>query len=63
MGYPIDVVFLDCNNKIIKILHSMPPYKFGPIIKKAQTVLEFPSGLCNKTGTHVGDIIRFSKGG
>jgi uncharacterized membrane protein (UPF0127 family) len=57
MRYPIDVIFLDEDDKILHIIHSMQPYRFSPIVKGAKKVLELPTGICVSTGTSVKDQI------
>ncbi|MBM7855624.1 uncharacterized membrane protein (UPF0127 family) [Desulfohalotomaculum tongense] len=58
MKYPIDVIFLDKENRILKILHSLPPYRFSPLVWNAKMVLELPAGRCRCTGTRVGDLLK-----
>lgn len=42
--FPIDVVFLDKENKVVKIIRSFKPWRFTRIYFKARRVLELPSG-------------------
>lgn len=60
MRYPIDVVFLDHNNRVLKILYSLPPYRIGPMVKGARKALELKAGVVSATGTEIGDQIVFS---
>ncbi|HHX22948.1 MAG: DUF192 domain-containing protein [Tepidanaerobacteraceae bacterium] len=62
MKYPIDVIYFDDENIILHILHSIQPYSFSPIIKKAKGVLELPAGTCISTGSVVGDKIELVYG-
>lgn len=57
MRYPIDVIFLDEDNKILHIMHSIKPYRFSPIVKRAKKVLELPAGTCISTGTAINDQV------
>ncbi len=57
MRYPIDVMFLDEDNKILHIMHSMQPYRFSPIVTGAKKVLELPAGICLSTSTAVNDQV------
>lgn len=43
MSYPIDVVFLDSNLKVLHIIVSLAPWKISPMIKSAYYVLELPA--------------------
>lgn len=42
--FPIDVIFLDRENKIVKILRQFKPWRFSWIYFKAVRVLELPAG-------------------
>ena len=42
--FPIDVIFLNNDFKIIKILRSFKPWRFSWIYFKATKVLELPEG-------------------
>lgn len=44
MKFPIDAVFLDRDNRILKIYRSFSPWKMTPIIWKAHSVLELAAG-------------------
>ncbi|HHV18463.1 MAG TPA: DUF192 domain-containing protein [Thermoanaerobacterales bacterium] len=55
MRYPIDAVFLDGENRVIYILHSIVPYRLSPLIKNAQKVLELPAGRCRRTAIEIGN--------
>lgn len=61
MRYPIDVVFIDKDNVIVKIEESMLPYRIGPIVKQARSVLELKSGKCRKLGIDVCDRIEYTE--
>lgn len=54
MNYPIDVIFLDSKNKIIKI-QTLHPWKISSWILKAQKVLEVPAGFAIKHKLKKGD--------
>ena len=56
MKYAIDVVFLDSQDKIIKIINYMPAGMFSLCIGSSY-VVELPAGTIEATGTVVGDKI------
>ncbi|WP_422444877.1 DUF192 domain-containing protein [Thermoanaerobacterium sp. DL9XJH110] len=60
MRYPIDVIFLDGDNRVLKVAQSIPPFRFGPVVRKAVKALELPAGVCRATGTEIGDVIEFT---
>ena len=57
MGYPIDVLFLDKENRVAHLIHAMPPYRASRFVWRARSVLELPAGTVAKTGTAVGDTL------
>jgi uncharacterized membrane protein (UPF0127 family) len=54
MQFPIDVVFLSADKRVLKIRHSMPPWRLSSCLR-AHSVLELPSGTAAATGTTAGD--------
>ena len=57
MGYPIDVAYVDADGRVIRILHSIRPYRFGPIDIRARYVIEFAAGALQGAATTEGDIV------
>ena len=60
MRFPIDVVFLDNNNVVVKIVHGIKPWRtaMGGGGKKA---LELPAGAAAAAGIESGDLLDFSE--
>lgn len=42
--FPIDVVFLDRDNKVVKVLRNFKPWRFSWIYLSARRALELPAG-------------------
>lgn len=42
--FPIDVLFLDHRNKIVKIIRGFKPWRFSWIYLRSKKVLELPAG-------------------
>lgn len=40
MNFPIDVVFVDKEDRVVHIIHEMQPGKLSPIVAKAKYVIE-----------------------
>lgn len=59
MRFDIDVLFIDKGNKIVYIEHSMKPGRATKMIKGAHSVLELCSGVSEKNGVKIGDILTF----
>ena len=57
--YPIDVLFLNKNKKIVEIKQNFKPFTFHTPQNKAKYVIELPNGTVKRTKTEVGDTIRF----
>jgi hypothetical protein len=55
--FPIDVLFLDKNKKVVDIKKDFKPFSYYSPKAKPQYVIELPVGLLKKTKT--GDIIYF----
>ena len=47
MKFLFDVAFIDENNKVIYIIHSMKPWKCSPVIKKSKYVIETAGDYLN----------------
>ena len=58
--YPIDVLFLDKDKKVVDLKRNLEPFSFFTPEKKAQYVIELPNGASK--GTEIGDCISFGKG-
>lgn len=54
MNYPIDIIFLDSKNKILKI-QTLSPWKISAWLSKAKKVIEVPEGFAKKKKLKIGD--------
>ncbi|MFA5039173.1 MAG: DUF192 domain-containing protein [Candidatus Omnitrophota bacterium] len=57
MKFPIDVLFLDKNMKIVKITPSMGPWRLSGSLRGYQ-VLEIEHGASNNMGISVGNSLK-----
>lgn len=57
MRFPIDVIFIDSNDKIVKIRKEIKPFRATPVYFKSKFVIEFPSGTVEVTNTTESDIL------
>src|SRR6266478_7750871 len=60
MKFPIDVVFLSRNRKILKLRPNMVRGRIA-LNLRAHSVLELPAGTLEATGTSAGDELEFEK--
>jgi len=59
--YPIDVIFLDSEMRIVEIKENFKPFTIYNPKKKARFVIELPKGTIARTKTIVGDLIGYGK--
>jgi uncharacterized membrane protein (UPF0127 family) len=59
MSFPIDVAYLDKTGRVIRLYHSLPPFRVAAIKFKSRSILELPAGTLARTRTEVGDILEF----
>jgi uncharacterized protein len=55
MSFPIDVVYLTRDNKVLHLEQGLVPWRFAPVRMKAASVLELPENTVRATGTTIGD--------
>ncbi|MDO9533910.1 MAG: DUF192 domain-containing protein [Bacillota bacterium] len=58
MQFPIDIAFVDNEDRICHIIKNMRPYKISPCINKSSYIIEAPSGTFTSTSTAVGDKVK-----
>jgi len=56
MRFPIDVVFLDRDRKVVRIVHGLRPWRVAGA-RKAVAALELPSGAAAEAGLEKGDVL------
>ena len=59
MSFPIDVVYVNKKQKVIRADANMVPYRIGPFLAQSEYVLELPVGTIAATATQTGDQLRF----
>lgn len=58
--YPIDVLFLDGNRRVVEIKENFLPFMFYFPREKSRYVIEMASGTVIGSGTSVGDVISWN---
>ena len=56
MRFPIDVVFLDAERRIVSVRPALPPWRLAAE-KGADAVLELAAGECERLGLAEGDVL------
>lgn len=57
MRFPIDVLFLDKENKVVEAISSVKPYRISKIYFNAKSAVELPSGVIKSSSTEKGDYL------
>ncbi|MEH7346313.1 DUF192 domain-containing protein [Bacillus sp. JJ1532] len=57
MRFPIDVVFLDRKNQVVKVVSELKPWRMIPPVHSAHSTLELPVGTIANSNICVGDSI------
>ena len=61
MGFAIDVVYLDSDQRVIHLCHELSPYRIAAIKWKARSVVELPAGTLARTQTSLGDRLELKR--
>ena len=59
MSFSIDALFVDKNNKVVKALGQLSPFRFSKLYWKSKIVVELPCGKLKSTQTQHGDLLQF----
>ena len=60
MRFPIDVVFLDRDRRVVRIVHALEPWRVAGA-RRAVAALELPAGRAAETGLKEGDVLAFEE--
>jgi uncharacterized membrane protein (UPF0127 family) len=60
MKFPIDAVFMDRHNVVVRAREGLPPNRMTGLYVRAASVLELPAGTLAATDTRIGDRIEIS---
>lgn len=55
MRFPIDVVYLDKEARVVKVVRSLKPFRFSGSRRHAHYTLELPVGTIDRSNTSPGD--------
>jgi len=53
--FPLDLIYLDADSRVIHILESFSPFRIAPLIAQAASVLQLPTHTIYSSHTQVGD--------
>ncbi len=57
MRFPIDVVFLDSEGKVLRVYAPLKQWRSSRIVRGAKQTLELPAGTVAASDTRVGDLL------
>ena len=61
MRFPLDIVFVDAQNRVLFMYEGIKPWRLGRIVRGAKSAIELPEGTIAASGTQVGDILSVGK--
>ncbi len=61
MAFSIDVVHLDANSRVLRVVANLRPWRLGPLLRGLRVVIELPAGTTLATGTRQGDAIQLGQ--
>ena len=61
MRMPIDVAFLDRDDRIVRVASAVPPWRIGPVAWRAHRAIELPAGVLAASATAPGDQLTFDR--
>ncbi len=56
MRFAIDVIFLDRDDRVLKLVHSLRPWRFARA-GGTRAVVELPAGTLEQLDIHTGDVV------
>lgn len=60
MLFPIDLIFLSKDRRVVHLEEHFRPFRFSRVSLKATSVLELPTHTIYRSGTRVGDTLEIS---
>ncbi len=61
MRFTFDAAFLDGRGRVLHLVERMRPFRLSRWVPRARAVLELPAGALARSGTRVGDVVRFEQ--
>ena len=60
MLFPIDLVFIDRECRVVSIQEFVRPFRISRVCLKATSVLEFPAYTIHRSATEIGDTLEIA---
>jgi uncharacterized membrane protein (UPF0127 family) len=58
MRFPIDVVFVDRNDYVLRVVENIKPFRLSPVAWRASCTIELPVGVVKSSQTQKGDRLK-----
>ena len=58
MRYPIDILFLDSGNRVIRFFENLKPFRVTPFVRGAVKTIELKSGSIRAGSLKTGDCLK-----
>jgi len=55
MRFPLDVLYVDRQDRVVKAVRNLKPFRFSGCLRAAHYTIELPVGTIDGSGTAVGD--------
>ena len=59
MAFPIDVAYLDSDDRVVYMYQNLRPFRVGKVKWRVRSVLELPAGVLAESRTEIGDLLQF----
>jgi uncharacterized membrane protein (UPF0127 family) len=60
MMFPIDVIGLDKELRVLRLWSNLVPFRVTSVSTKIRSVIELPAGRIEECGTQLGDILQIN---
>ena len=61
MRVPLCLIYLDEAGTVLRVVDHIKPWRIGPVVRGARSVLELPAGTAARTRTEVGDHLEWQE--
>ncbi len=60
MRFAIDALYIDYDNRVLRTVSKLAPWKVAPVDSRASYIIELAAGVIEQTGTQIGDKVAVS---
>jgi uncharacterized membrane protein (UPF0127 family) len=58
MRFPLDVLFVDGDGRVLRVLHSLRPWRASTLVRGAKAAIELPAGTARRAGIVPNAVVR-----